>query len=183
MEEIHVIDKSMTAFMELQKNIDMISMYSYSNEIGVFLTNKLKLIFPYKIGENTLEKCLEIYPYYEKARNALNNLDEAIEKRKESETLIAAKEYESEVNSIWEDLQENKNNKDVAAIIEQTIGIVGSINPSYYKFPGLLASLGFSVLPQVTEPASECLGKSGRSSHIVALYEFKKHKGNIGQKA
>jgi hypothetical protein len=176
---IHALDKRHVSLFEKIKNMkNEISCDPFPYEAGVFLTNKLKLLhIPYVIGGETIERCLEVYPYYEKARKALASLDKAIEERNEDKMLDNAGEYENEMESVWKSVQKIEEKKDTASEIMQTVGVTGSItSPVLLGLPGILASSFFSVLShkKIAEPASEYLAKVRKPAHIVTLYEFKK---------
>jgi len=149
-----------------------------SYEAGKFLTNQLRLIKPtYSFGDNKLEKTLEVYPLYDRARQALNSLDRAIEENNENKIPDYAMNYENEIQTIWNEVGkiEKKSHKISESI--QSVGIVGSItSPLLLGLPGILASLGFSIFShrKIAKPISEYLSKVKKNTNIVTVYEFKK---------
>ena len=147
-------------------------------EAGKFLTNQLRLIKPiYSFGDNKLEKTLEVYPLYEKARQALNSLDKAIEENNENKIQDSAMNYENEIQTIWNEVGKIEKESQKISETIQSIGIVGSItSPLLLGLPGILASLGFSIFShrKIAEPISGYLSKVKKNANIVTVYEFKK---------
>lgn len=169
---IHLVDKedilSLKDYMELDLDLSVTkaNYEVFPFEIGKSLIEKANLVVP-----NSLDNSLDIYPDFEEARKALKNLETAVEERKEDlgDEIAALKET-------WEAIDSMNAKVDKGAKLLTSLGIVGSAAGGYslWGFPGLLATLTGSFLSTnfIAEPLSEKLSKIGKSSNIVAVYDF-----------
>ena len=144
----------------------------YPAEVGKSLIKNAKLV-----TSNNLENALDVYPDFEKARNALKNLETALEQKigdlEKRDQIIDKK---TALEEVWKDVNTIEKNKRNVKTILVTLGVVDATMLGGYLggFPGILAGLVGSLASSdvVAGPLSEKIAKFGKSNHIVEVFDF-----------
>ena len=152
----------------LPPKIDLLKTEKYEIfpcDVGKVLVERAKLVY-----FDSLKGTLSVYKYFWKARDALKNLEEAVEK-KQYDKLIDRKGALEEAIRDLESIEVRK--EAVKKIVNVSFDAVGVLADFYLEgFPGVLADI---LIKLFRKPAVEFISSRtgiGKDRNIVAVYDF-----------
>ncbi|MBN4046075.1 hypothetical protein JYT57_00155 [Nitrosarchaeum koreense] len=154
------------------KNLGLSSYREYPVDIGKFLVNNLKLV---TLENHGFGEIIEITKQTDKARNALFQLDDAIEKLQQDKII----DRSNALSDLWKESNEiidsmNKDKNQMKKFYYASLGIFG---PALAQFdlPGIIASvLGMTTIFKFDNFIFDTFLKLGKPNHVVTVYDLEK---------